>query len=35
MKVEKAGCILINKENNKIGLIYRQKQKRLFFPEGA
>lgn len=34
MKVEKAGCILINKENNKIGLIYRQKQKDYSFPKG-
>lgn len=34
MKVEKAGCILINKENNKIGLIYREKQKDYSFPKG-
>ena len=34
MKVEKAGCILINKENNKIGLIYRQKQKDYYFTKG-
>ena len=34
MKVEKAGCILINKKNNKIGLIYRQKQKDYSFPKG-
>lgn len=34
MKVKKAGCILINKENGKIGLIYRQKQKDYSFPKG-
>lgn len=34
MKVEKAGCILINKKNNKIGLIYREKQKDYSFPKG-
>ena len=34
MKVKKAGCILINKENRKIGLIYRQKQKDYSFPKG-
>ena len=34
MKVEKAGCILINEENNKIGLIYRQKQKDYSFSKG-
>ena len=34
MKVEKAGCILINKKENKIGLIYRQKQKDYSFPKG-
>lgn len=34
MKVKKAGCILINKEIGKIGLIYRQKQKDYSFPKG-
>lgn len=34
MKVEKAGCILINKKNNKIGLVYREKQKDYSFPKG-
>ena len=26
MKVEKAGCILINTKSKKIGLVYRKKQ---------
>lgn len=34
MKVEKAGCILINKKNNKIGLVYRENQKDYSFPKG-
>ena len=34
MKVEKAGCILVNIENNKIGLIYRSKQNDYSFPKG-
>ena len=34
MKVEKAGCILVNIKNNKIGLIYRNKQKDYSFPKG-
>ena len=34
MKVEKAGCILVNTKNNKIGLIYRNKQKDYSFPKG-
>lgn len=34
MKVEKAGCILINKETNKIGLIYRNKYNDYSFPKG-
>ena len=34
MKVEKAGCVLINKENNCIGLIYRSKQKDYSCPKG-
>lgn len=34
MKVEKAGCILINKETNKIGLIYRNKHNDYSFPKG-
>ncbi len=34
MKVEKSGCILINKETNKIGLIYRNKHNDYSFPKG-
>lgn len=34
MKIEKAGCILINKENKKIGLIHRSKQNDYSFPKG-
>lgn len=34
MKVEKAGCILIDKKSNKIGLIYRKKQQDYSFPKG-
>lgn len=34
MKVEKSGCILVNKETKKIGLIYREKQKDYSFPKG-
>lgn len=34
MKVEKAGCILVNIKNKKIGLIYRDKQKDYSFPKG-
>ena len=34
MKVEKAGCILINKEIKKIGLIYRNKHNDYSFPKG-
>lgn len=34
MKVEKAGCILINTKNKKIGLIYRSKQNDYSFPKG-
>ena len=34
MKVEKAGCILINTKNQKIGLIYRIKQNDYSFPKG-
>jgi len=34
MKVEKSGCILINKEMGKIGLIYREKQNDYSFPKG-
>ena len=34
MKVEKAGCILINTKNKKIGLIYRKKQNDYSFPKG-
>ena len=34
MKVEKAGCVLVNIQKNKIGLIYRSKQKDYSFPKG-
>lgn len=34
MKVEKAGCILINTKNKKIGLVYRRKQNDYSFPKG-
>ena len=34
MKVEKSGCILVNKETKKIGLIYRTKQSDYSFPKG-
>lgn len=34
MSVEKAGCILINKETKKIGLIYRSKHNDYSFPKG-
>lgn len=34
MKVEKAGCILINTNNKKIGLVYRKKQNDYSFPKG-
>ena len=34
MKVEKAGCILINIKNKKIGLIYRNKHNDYSFPKG-
>ena len=34
MKVEKAGCILIDIKNKKIGLIYRKKQNDYSFPKG-
>ena len=34
MKVKKAGTILINLENKKIGLIYRQNKKDYSFPKG-
>ena len=34
MKVEKAGCILIDIKNNKIGIIYRSKQNDYSFPKG-
>ena len=32
--VKKAGCVLVNLETKKIGLIYRQKQKDYSFPKG-
>lgn len=34
MLVKKAGCILVDKENKKIGLIYRKKQNDFSFPKG-
>ena len=34
MRVEKSGCILINKELKKVGLIYRAKQNDYSFPKG-
>ena len=34
METLKAGCFLRNKANNKIALIYREKQKDLTFPKG-
>ena len=34
MKVQKAGCILLNLETKKIGLIYREKQNDYSFPKG-
>ena len=33
-KVIKAGCILINTDNKKIALVYREKQKDFSFPKG-
>lgn len=32
--MNKGGCILINKERTKIGLVYRKKQKDYSFPKG-
>ena len=34
MLVQKAGCILVDKENRKVGLIYREKLKDFSFPKG-
>ena len=34
MKVEKAGCILINLEEGKIGLVHRNKNNDYSFPKG-
>lgn len=34
MEVKKAGCVLVDKKNKKIGLIYRQKQQDYSFPKG-
>lgn len=34
MKVKKAGCILINLENKKIGLVYRKKGNDYSIPKG-
>jgi len=34
MAIQKAGCILINKEMQKIGLIYRKEYKDYSFPKG-
>ncbi|HAN10612.1 MAG TPA: hypothetical protein DCP90_08395 [Clostridiales bacterium] len=34
MNIQKAGCILIDIDNKKVGLIYRQKQNDFSFPKG-
>ena len=34
MKVKKSGCILINKETKKIGLVYRKRKDDYSFPKG-
>jgi len=34
MKVQKAGCVLINQKTKKVGLIFRQKQKDYSFAKG-
>lgn len=34
MKIQKAGCILVNIETKKIGLIYRNKKDDYSFPKG-
>ncbi|OGO86908.1 MAG: hypothetical protein A2Y24_08390, partial [Clostridiales bacterium GWE2_32_10] len=34
MNVQKAGCILLDLNNRKVGLVYRQKQKDFSFPKG-
>jgi ADP-ribose pyrophosphatase YjhB (NUDIX family) len=34
MKIQKAGCILINMVNEKIGLIYRDRHNDFSFPKG-
>lgn len=34
MKVQKAGCVLVNTESKKVGLIFRQKQKDYSFSKG-
>ena len=34
METKKAGCILVNKDNQKIALIYRDRQKDYSFPKG-
>ena len=34
MKTQKAGCILINQETKKIGLVYRKKLNDYSFPKG-
>ena len=34
MSIKKAGTILINLENKKIGLVYRENQKDYTFPKG-
>ena len=34
MKIQKAGCILIDKETKKIALVYRKKQNDYSFPKG-
>ena len=34
MKTKKAGCILINKENKSVAIVYRDKQNDFSFPKG-
>ena len=32
--MNKAGCVLLNEEKNKVALVYRKKQKDYSFPKG-
>jgi 8-oxo-dGTP diphosphatase len=34
MKILKAGCILLDLNNNKVGLVYRRKHNDFSFPKG-